>query len=98
VDAKAMGVKLICNDCGEVLGEFDVIMEDGTVKECKASWRAMDEGKFTKQIELVEQRGLLGPGKTMHFAIPKGTRAGERLDSKFKNLGKDTMRGRIQEH
>lgn len=34
----------------------------------------------------------------MHFAIPKGTRAGERLDSKFKNLGKDQMRGRIQEH
>jgi hypothetical protein len=98
VDAKAMGVKLVCKDCGEVLGEFDVLMDDGTVKECKASWRAMDEAKFTKQIELVEKRGLLGPGKTMHFAIPKGTRAGERLDNKFRNLGKDAMRGRIQEH
>jgi hypothetical protein len=98
VDAKAMGVKLVCKDCGEVLGEFDIIMDDGTVKECKSDWDTMTESKFIKQMELVEQRGLLGPGKTMHFAIPKGARAGGRLDRKFPKIGKDAMRGRIQEH
>lgn len=98
VNATAMGVKLVCGDCGEVLGEFDVIMADGTIKECKSDWDTMTESKFIKQLELIEQRGLLGPGKTMHFAIPKGARAGGRLDRKFPKIGKDAMRGRVQEH
>lgn len=98
VDATEMGVKLVCADCGETLGEFDVLMDDGRVKECKVDWSTMTESKFAKQIQLVEAQGLLGPGKVMHFAIPKGTRAGGRLDRKFPAIGKDAMRGRIQEH
>jgi hypothetical protein len=98
VEAKAMGVKLVCRDCKQVLGEFDVLMENGIIKECKVDWDTMTESKFEKQIKLIEERRLLGPGKTMHFAIPKGSRAGGRLDRKFPKLGKETMRGRIQEH
>lgn len=96
VGAKFMGVKLKCSDCGRTLGEFDVITHDGIVKECKTSWGAVEPGKFVEQMHLVEKRGLLGPGMIMHYAIPKGQRG--QLLPKFEEIGKDKMRGRIQEH
>jgi uncharacterized Zn-binding protein involved in type VI secretion len=96
VNAKFMGVILFCKDCGRRLGEFDVITDQGVVKECKASWDVMMPRKFAEQIRLVEERGLLGPGMKMHYAIPKGQRGP--LLPKFETIGKDEMRGRIQEH
>ncbi|MCY0989474.1 DUF4150 domain-containing protein [Nannocystis sp. ILAH1] len=96
VGAKFAGVELYCEDCGRRLGEFDVITNQGIVKECKASWGAMKPDKFITQMHLVEERGLLGPGMKMHYAIPKGERGP--LERKFESIGKDKMRGRIQEH
>ncbi len=98
VEPERMGVKLICESCGLILGEFDLVLDNGVVKECKASWGAMTPKKFSAQIELVETRGLLGPGRVMHYAIPKAARDGKQLATKFGAANKAQMSGRVQEH
>jgi uncharacterized Zn-binding protein involved in type VI secretion len=98
VDAQEMNVKIFCDDCGKCITEFDVIMGNGIVKECKKSWNAIDPSKLVTQMDVLERCNVLGPGRTLHVAIPKGERG--RLDKKLENsaLSKDDMRGRIQEH
>jgi hypothetical protein len=76
--------------------DLEDVLGNGIVKECKASWNATKPDKFLARMHPVEERGLLGPGMKMHYAIPKGQRGP--LDRKFESIGKDKMRGRIQEH
>ena len=98
VEAQEMNVEIVCTDCGKTVAEFDVIVDDEIVKECKASWGAITPSKLAKQIDVLERAAILGPGRALHVAIPKGERG--RLDKKFADgpLTKDDMRGRIQEH
>jgi hypothetical protein len=93
-NAKEVAVKLICKDCGLIIAEFDVVTEDGTVKECKASWNQVNENQFLREQALAQRADVFGPGTVVHIAIPKGERG--RLDRKFKN--KANAAGKIQEH
>lgn len=93
-NAKEISVKITCKDCGIVLGEFDVVTEDGIVKECKASWSQVNEGQFLKEQALAQHSKVFGPGTVVHISIPKGQRG--RLNKKF--LNKANVTGKIQEH
>lgn len=92
--AKEVAVKLICRDCGLIIAEFDVVTQDGTVKECKASWNQVNENQFLREQALAQRPDVFGPGTVVHIAIPKGERG--RLDRKFTN--KANAAGKIQEH
>lgn len=98
VNAQEMSVEIVCFDCGKLITELDVIMDNGIVKECKKSWNAIDPAQISTQIDVLERSQVLGPGRTLHVAIPKGERG--QLEQKFRDstLSKDDMRGRIQEH
>lgn len=92
--AKEVAVKLTCRDCGLIIAEFDVVTENGVVKECKASWDQVNEGQFLREQALAQRVDVFGPGTVVHIAVPKGQRG--RLDRKFKN--KVNASGKIQEH
>lgn len=93
-NAKEVSIKLICKDCGLIIAEFDVVTDDGIVKECKASWSQVNEAQFAREQALAQRSDVFGPGTVVHIAVPKGERG--RLDRKFKN--KANVRGKIQEH
>jgi hypothetical protein len=93
-NAKEINVKVTCRDCGKVVGEYDVVTEDGTVKECKSSWNAVGEEQFIRETALAQRPDIFGPGTVVHLAVPKGER--QRLDRKFSD--KSNVAGKIQEH
>jgi hypothetical protein len=94
-NAKEIKVTIKCRDCGKILGEFDVVTEDGVVKECKASWRDVDSQQFHDETALAQRPDVFGPGTVVHLALPKGQRPRLDRQQKFK---KEEIAGKIQEH
>ena len=92
--AKEMSVVITCRDCGITLAEYDVVTEDGVVKECKASWGQVKEEQFLREQAIASRPEVFGPGTVVHLAVPKGLRG--RLDRKFSD--KSIAAGKIQEH
>jgi len=67
-------------------GEIDVLTEDGTVKECKQSAKAVSVEQFRRIASIA---AAMFPGAPVHLAVPKG--AGKKVTPVVpKNL--------IQEH
>jgi hypothetical protein len=93
-NAKEISVKVTCKDCNKLLAEFDVVTEDGIVKECKSSWNQVSEEQFQREAALAQRPDIFGPGTVVHIAVPKGQSG--RLDRKFSDKAK--VAGKIQEH
>jgi hypothetical protein len=93
-NAQEINVKITCRDCGKVIAEYDVVTEDGTVKECKSSWNQVSEEQFVRETALAQRPDVFGPGTVVHIAVPDGQRG--RLDRKFSD--KSVAAGKIQEH
>jgi hypothetical protein len=92
--AREMNVKVVCKICGKVVREFDVVTEDGVVKECKNSARQVDEDQFTAETAVAQNPAIFGLGTVVHLAIPAAERA--RAVGKFTN--KAVIAGNVQEH
>ena len=94
-NAKEVNITIYCEDkCKNKLGEFDVVTEDGIVKECKNRWRNVSEDQLLKHQALVQRPDVFGPGTIVHLAIPKGKRRSG--NKKFKQI--DNADEIIQEH
>lgn len=64
--------RIVCNDCKHEVGDFDVVTQDGRVKEVKssASGFQVKRAQFDKLKEFVETKKLMGENMTMKVAVP----------------------------
>jgi hypothetical protein len=92
-NAKEVSIKVTCKDCGKLLQEFDVVTEDGVVKECKQRGQAVDEGQYLREKALAQNPAVFGPGTVVHIALPKGERQNV---ARLRN--KEELAGQFQEH
>lgn len=82
---------IICKLCQADVADFDVVTDDGRVKESKSSKAGYRPDQFEKTRKLVEGNKLLGPGMKMKLAVPPGVGADLLADH-------PELDGRIQEH
>ena len=72
-------IRITCTKCKLELGDFDVVTNDGRVKEVKSSGGAAKAEKvqFMSYKKAVETTGLLGSGMTMKIAVPPAEDVGD---------------------
>lgn len=82
---------ILCSACKAEMGDFDVVTDDGRIKEVKSSKGGFRSDQFEKTRKLAEDKKLLGPGMKMKIAVPPGVGAELLADN-------PQLDGRIQEH
>ncbi len=87
----AKNIRLLCAACGNEITDFDVVTDDGRVKEVKSSQGGFRKDQFDKQRSLIEKSKVLGNGFKMKVAVPPGDGAALAADH-------SELDGRVQEH
>ena len=85
--------RIVCTVCNHENGDFDVVTDDGRVKECKSGLTSAVAGaaQFKKLEILVEKKMLLGPQKFMKTAVKQ-----EHFDAVA--AAREDLKDRLQAH
>jgi uncharacterized Zn-binding protein involved in type VI secretion len=88
----ARNIKLVCETCKADMGDFDVVADDGRVKEVKSSEGGYNKDKFERYRVLVEETNLIKGGKLMKLAVPGGVYPALNNKEKYPEL-QDRLQG-----